>query len=321
MSDGNFVYAGALNGHRDWVTALATPQDNNDVFLSASRDGSILSWKRDPAPTADTQEVAVPTKRFEGHSGFVQDVTLSHDGEYALSGAWDHTVRLWSTKNGDCRAVFRGHTKDVLSVAFSPDNRQIVSGARDNQIKLWNLHGECKHTFTEGAHSDWVSCVRFSPRAEMPFIVSAGYDNLVKLWTVSPNFRLATNFEGHTGYVNTVAVSPDGSLCASGGKDGTTMLWDLSTGSHLYQLEAGEVIHSLTFSPNRYWLCAATESGVRIWDLESKKLIAELAPPRRKMGRKALVPECTSLAWSMDGNTLYTGFTDNSIHVFGVRDS
>jgi len=63
---------------------------------------------------------------------------------------------------------------------------------------------------------------------------------------------------------------------------------DLSTGSHLYQLEAGEVIHSLTFFSNRYWLCAATEVCIRIWDLESKKAIAELAPPRRPMNRKAL---------------------------------
>ena len=28
-------------------------------------------------------------------------------------------------------------------------------------------------------------------------------------------------------YLNCVTVSPDGSLCASGGKDGTAMLWDL----------------------------------------------------------------------------------------------
>eukprot|EP00760_Papus_ankaliazontas_P028877 PhM_4_TR4049/c1_g1_i1/m.42311/K14753/RACK1; guanine nucleotide-binding protein subunit beta-2-like 1 protein len=318
MSDGHFVYEGKLDGHRGWVTALATPQDNNDVFMSASRDGTVLSWKRDHS--AERTSFALPQKRFEGHSGFVQDVAMSQDGEFALSGAWDSTLRLWSTKSGECRSVFRGHTKDVLSVAFSPDNRQIVSGARDNQIKLWNLHGECKHTFTEGAHSDWVSCVRFSPRAEMPFIVSAGYDHLVKLWTISPNFRLATNFEGHTGYVSSVSVSPDGSLCASAGKDGVTMLWDLSTGTHLYQLDADEPIHSVTFSPNRYWLCTATESCVRIYDLESKKAIAELAPPRREMGRKALKPECISLAWSVDGNTLYTGYTDNSVHVFGVRE-
>jgi guanine nucleotide-binding protein subunit beta-2-like 1 protein len=43
------------------------------------------------------------------------------------------------------------------------------------------------------------------------------------------------------------------------------MLWDLNEGKHLYSLEAGDIVHSLVFSPNRYWLCAATQNGIRIW--------------------------------------------------------
>jgi WD40 repeat protein len=67
-----------------------------------------------------------------------------------------------------------------------------------------------------------------------------------------------------------VSVSPDGSLAASGGKDGITMLWDLNEGKHLYSLEAGDIVNALVFSPNRYWLCAATASCIKIFDLESK---------------------------------------------------
>jgi WD40 repeat protein len=55
------------------------------------------------------------------------------------------------------------------------------------------------------------------------------WDKTVKVWDLS-TCKLRTNLIGHTGYVNTVTVSPDGSLCASGGKDGTAMLWDLTEG-------------------------------------------------------------------------------------------
>lgn len=48
------------------------------------------------------------------------------------------------------------------------------------------------------------------------------------------------------------------------------MLWDLNDGKHLYSLEAGDIVNALVFSPNRYWLCAATASCVKIFDLESK---------------------------------------------------
>ena len=43
------------------------------------------------------------------------------------------------------------------------------------------------------------------------------------------------------------------------------MLWDLNEGKHLYTLNGGEVINALVFSPNRYWLCAATGQSVKIW--------------------------------------------------------
>lgn len=39
----------------------------------------------------------------------------------------------------------------------------------------------------------------------------------MKVWNLA-NCKLKTNHIGHTGYINTVTVSPDGSLCASGGK-------------------------------------------------------------------------------------------------------
>jgi len=259
---------------------------------------------------------------LRGHSHYVQDVVISSDGQFALSGSWDGTLRLWELNSGTTTRFFVGHTKDVLSVAFSADNRQIVSGSRDRSIKLWNTLGECKFTIDEGKHSEWVSCVRFSPNASNPLIVSAGWDKIVKVWNLN-NCKLRTNLVGHNGYVNTVTVSPDGSLCASGGKDGTAMLWDLTEGKHLYSLDAGSVINALVFSPNRYWLCAATDQSIKIWDLEGKSLVAELTkntadffPTSSTLQRTT--PACVSLAWSADGSTLFAGYTDNLIRVWSV---
>ena len=86
--------------------------------------------------------------------------------------------------SGTTTRQFVGHTKDVLSVAFSADNRQIVSGARDKTIKLWNTLGVCKYTIQEDGHTEWVSCVRFSPNTSNPIIVSCGWDKLVKVSVV-----------------------------------------------------------------------------------------------------------------------------------------
>lgn len=106
---------------------------------------------------------------------------ISSDGAYALSASWDKTLRLWELSTGTTTRRFVGHTNDVLSVSFSADNRQIVSGSRDRTIKLWNTLGDCKFTITDKGHTEWVSCVRFSPNPQNPVIVSAGWDKLVKV--------------------------------------------------------------------------------------------------------------------------------------------
>ncbi|KAH6799166.1 receptor for activated C kinase 1C [Perilla frutescens var. frutescens] len=328
MAQEQLVLRGTMRGHTDWVTAIAAPIDNSDTIVTASRDKSLILWKL----TKEQSTFGVAARRLTGHSHFVQDVVLSSDGQFALSGSWDAELRLWDLQTGDTARRFVGHTKDVLSVAFSADNRQIVSASRDKSIKLWNTLGECKYTIQEGdAHSDWVSCVRFSPDNTQPTVISGSWDKTVKVWNLT-NCKLRTTLTGHSGYVNTVVVSPDGSLCASGGKDGVVLLWDLSEGKMLYSLDAGSIVNALTFSPNRYWLCAATESGIKIWDLESKSVVADLKVDLKQesemakddavqtAGGKNKVIYCTSLSWSADGSTLFSGYTDGVVRVWEVEN-
>lgn len=305
---------GCLQGHRDWVTQIATNPQYPQMILSASRDKSLIMWHL----ARDENNYGVARRALRGHNHFVSDVVMSSDGQFALSGSWDGTLRLWDLTAGVTTRRFVGHTKDVLSVAFSADNRQIVSGSRDKSIKLWNTLGVCKYTIQDEGHSEWVSCVRFSPNTANPIIVSCGWDKIVKVWNLT-NCKLRTNHIGHSGYLNTVTVSPDGSLCASGGKDGQAMLWDLNEGKHLYTLDGGDIINALTFSPNRYWLCAATGSNIKIWDLENKIVVDDLKPSVVDHDSKsARQTQVISMAWSADGQTLFAGYTDNKIRVWQV---
>lgn len=270
------MYKGQLHGHGGYVTCLATTASNPDILVSGSRDQTLIIWKLTKDPTS----YGYALKSLQGHSHFVSDVVVSSDGQFAISSSWDRNLRLWDLNKGTTVKRFDSHEKDVLSVAISSDNRQIVSGSRDKTLKLWNTVGVCKFTLTEEGHQGWVSCVKFSPATKQqphPLIISGGWDRVVKVWSLL-DCKHMKNFIGHTGYINSVTVSPDSSLCASGGKDGTAMLWDLNKGEHLYSLDAGNVIHALCFSPNRYWLCAATDSSIKIWNLQTKTTIAELVP-------------------------------------------
>ncbi|EER06739.1 regulatory protein, putative, partial [Perkinsus marinus ATCC 50983] len=137
------------------------------------------------------------------------------------------------------------------------------------------------------------------------------------VWSLD-NGKLRINLAGHTGVLNNVTISPDGSLCASGGKDGVAMLWDVNEGKHLYSLDANSSINALCFSPKNYWLCAATDAGVKVWDLETKNVLEEITPPAEY---KSPLPWVVSISWSADGNTLFAGSTDGNIYVYEIARS
>lgn len=130
-------------------------------------------------------------------------------------------------------------------------------------------------------------------------------------------FQIEADFIGHKSNVNTIVASPDGTLIASGSKDGEVMMWNLATKQAMYTLNVQEEVFALAFSPNRYWLAVATASGIKMFDLAEPHMIDDLRPEFAGYN-KAADPHAVSLAWSADGQTLFAGYTDNVIRVWQV---
>ena len=109
------------------------------------RDKTVLLWSL----TREDTQYGYPKRSLKGHSHFVQDVVISSDGQFALTGSWDHTLRLWDLHTGQTTRRFIGHTKDVLSVAFSMDNRQVHLHSVSPPLRtLWqHVHiSDAEHT-------------------------------------------------------------------------------------------------------------------------------------------------------------------------------
>nr|CAD2191996.1 unnamed protein product [Meloidogyne enterolobii] len=59
-------------------------------MLVSSRDKTIILWQLDESGSVLTGKPL----SLHGHGHFVSDVVMSFDGQYALSGSWDKTLRL-----------------------------------------------------------------------------------------------------------------------------------------------------------------------------------------------------------------------------------
>ena len=74
---------------------------------------------------------------LKGHSGAIDSVAFSPDGQRIVTGSADHTAKVWDAASGRELLTLKGHSGHVLAVAFSPDGQRILTGSRDGTARVW----------------------------------------------------------------------------------------------------------------------------------------------------------------------------------------
>jgi WD40 repeat protein len=119
------------------------------------------------------------------------------------------------------------------------------------------------------------------------------------LWTALHG-EVAT-LAGHSSLVQSIACSPDGRLLASGGFDGTVVLWNMRTHRLIRRFRPGRTA-CLTFSPAGDLLAGGCDDGsVHLWHLATEQE-APVLPARASAVRR--------IVFAPDGKRLAAGYAD-----------
>ena len=204
-----------LSGHAGKVESLAFSPDGKTLASGGGeQDYSVRLW--------DT-ETGEQLHELIWHAKWVNGVAFSSNGETLASASSDGTVALWDTSTGEHKQTLVGHTDGLGSVVFGRDDRTLFSST-NTEMRIWD---------TTTGESESIDLQRASGfgnpafSADASLFTVAHYAN-VWLLDVAAGERLRT-FSGHTNVIKALAISPNGRVFASASRDGTVLLWDITT--------------------------------------------------------------------------------------------
>ncbi|CDR38658.1 CYFA0S02e04192g1_1 [Cyberlindnera fabianii] len=163
-----------------------------------------------------------------------------HTSAKMVTGAGDHTARIWDTQTQTPLAVLKGHTNWVLCVSWCPNGEMIATGSMDNTIRLWDEKGKPIGDALRG-HGKWISSLAWEPihlvkPGDSPRLVSGSKDGTLKIWDTARRVPLMT-LSGHTSAVSCVKWSGQG-VIYSASHDKTIKVWDAKDGKLINTLKS-----------------------------------------------------------------------------------
>ena len=325
-----------LKGHEAEITDVGFSIDGKRL-VSASADKTARVW--------DMQNAGAAARPLEGRSKSSSFVTrFSTDGQL-IAAAGGRSVRLWEAATGSLvRELSPADEGRVTSVAFSPtDNRLLAVGFGgeadasyvalldvDAGVELARLPGATDMPdFVVDENSGAVGALAFSPDGKFLvagfgtklFLAPPRSPNPLKVWDVARR-QLIRRLQGHTGDCLSLDFSRDGTLLASGSRDGTAIIWSTETWKAMQTLQNPDhtslfsqygpgMVEGVAFSPDGRTLAMASYGGtVQLWDVASGKLLESL---------KGHSSVALGVAFSPDGRTLASGGSDHTVRLWNVE--
>ncbi len=338
-----------LDGHDDDVTCVAVSA-NGERLATGSDDETARIFGG-----ADFGEVRV----LEGHTDWVRCAAFDPAGERLATGSDDGTVRLWNAGTGAELEVVEAGEGDgdtVVSVEAGAGSdlafvTSLGQGAlqRGREVQRFELPlarfeyvtaavlvaGEGRVVFATGdgtlrawerepavpfARLDTADSAVRALAATVDVVVAGCFEGTVHVFDAVTGER-RHELDGLQGGVLSVAVTPDGRVAASGGRNGTTCLWDLATGELLRELESTARVASIALNEDASRvLCVGRDGSAELWDATSGTRLSESPGPRGIVFAAVAASAADRFAWVGDAGTLRVWDAASGERLAALRD-
>ena len=286
-----------LRGHRDSILGAAFSPDGATVVTSG-RDRSAIAWDVASGKSLQTYN--------EGHAYLASTALFFPDGKHVLTAAVDNTARIWDVAAGTQTTVLDG-TGPNAAAALASDGSWIVTGSDDRRLKIWAADGTLRKRFDE-LKSD-VTAVAVSPDDQL--ILAGDAIGRCLLFTADGEYRW--DARSHSRAITAAAFRPGTNRIVTASLDNTVAQRDAKTGAEIEGslLKHPDAVTALAISNDgKQALTACADNIVRLWDLETSKLVAEVAKSDVAV---------TDVAFAPNGRRALTTGADNRLRLWDLE--
>jgi tetratricopeptide (TPR) repeat protein len=288
---GELQLARTMKAHGGAILALAYSA-HHQTLISGGQDSLLRLCSTEPLRMVH---------EFRGHEAPVSGISVGKDGQSAVSGAWDQTIRIWDLTELAKKPIVQALQSDICGVATSRHGKlRTVFALEDGLIGLWD-EPENNSPREIGRHGYTASAIAMSDDGQVA--LSGSTDQTVKLWQLRSGGSVS--LPGHV-QVTSTCVNHDGSVGVSGGADGLIIVWNLES-CEMQRILKGhtKTISALAISSDNRWIASASwDKTVRIWDTYSGELLATFS----------LDEQAWAMAVSPTFNSIYVGDKEGFVH-------
>lgn len=194
--------------------------------------GSVSFWGETIVWDVEKRKELYKLPKAESSDLIPNAYTFSPDLKRYTYAVRNKEINLWELPSGEINKLkpksawwSSPKDRDFRALTFSPNGRLIASGDWRGGFQLWDVNTH-QHLVDFKQSSGSINALRFSPDGS--FVAKGGPSGEVELWNVEAQSRVWYNHSAHSDEVTHFTFSQDQRTLASGSRDGTILIWDVS---------------------------------------------------------------------------------------------
>lgn len=213
--------------------------------------------------------------RNEEHTNPIVGLKFSANDQWLVSTSTDGVIKAWEALRTERQFDVGKMAQGTSTISFI-DNSHLVSSDTGGNLYWWELQFSNGHSEERQLklHNTAITAIAVFDR----FLATGDHEGTIRVWNTSSLWNQPEpgkpepliQLMQHTDTINSLAFNPDGSLLASGSKDNSIIVWDISNGASLVTLPQLSSVYTLAFGLNGKLLASSNADGmVYLWGVIS----------------------------------------------------